>query len=263
MAIPKKKLDEIFQGVHSGKIDIDNLPKELSQFTYTELMAFVSDGFGDLDSPVKINRMAAYDNNISAFSGAKTFQQVKDLNSFVFTAEGAKRPFKEFREFAQVINDQYNKVWLKTEQDSAFRMSKQADNWIDNIEKEKELFPFLQYQTVNDGRVRNEHAAWDNIVKRVDDPFWDTRYPPNDFNCRCIVIRKTEGNETNLKTHLEKYNKNNPDAKVPTLKNTSDLFNVNSGKVNYIFNEKKHPYFQHTRAEGPAFKKGMEWQSKE
>lgn len=243
-AIPKKKLDEIFQGVHSGKIDIDNLPQELSQFTYTELMAFVADGFGELNSPVKINRMAAYDNNISAFSGAKTFQQVKDLNSFVFNPDGSKRPFKEFREFAKSINDQYNVNWLKTEQDTSFGMSQSANQWMD-IQDDKDLFPMLQYQTVGDGRVRDEHAAWDGVTRPVDDEFWDTRMPINSFNCRCQVIKKSGGKSTSLRGKPQ---------------NSDPLFSVNPGKADYIFNEKKHPYFKHTRAEGPAFKKALKWQ---
>lgn len=258
----EKELEEIFRDIYLGKILIENLPKALSAFTYSKIMKFVQDGFGSLDSDFKAARMISYDKNIVAFSGAKTFQQVKDLNSFVFTGEGAKRPWKEYREFAQSINDQYNVNWLITEQDTAFGMAQSADQWAE-IEAEKDLFPMLQYQTVDDGRVRPEHAAWDGIIKPVNDSFFDTRMPPNDFNCRCIVIRLTEGKSTNLKEHLKEYNKNNPDAKVKNLKNTSDMFNVNPGKVDYIFNEKKHPYFKHTRVEGPAFKEAMKWDSKE
>lgn len=243
MALSKKKLDEIYWGIHSGKITISNLPKELSEFTYSEIIKFVEQGFGDLDTDFKIARMASYDDNIVAFSGAKTFQEVKDLNSFVFTQEGAKRPFKEFREFAQAINDQYNVVWLKTEQDTAFGMAQSANQWAD-IQEDKELFPLLQYQTVGDGRVRDDHAAWDEITRPVDDPFWDTRMPINGFNCRCQVIKLSEGTKSSLRG-------------VP--QNEDPMFNVNPGKVNYIFNENKHPYFSHTRAEGPAFERALKW----
>lgn len=239
--------DEIFKGIHAGEIDIDNLPDAMSAYTYSELMKFVQSGFGELNSDFKAARMVKYDQNIVAFSGAKTFQQVKDLNSFVFTGDGAKRPWKEYREFAQSINEQYNVNWLKTEQDTSFAMAQGADQWGE-IEAEKDLFPMLQYQTAADERVRADHAAWDNIIRPVDDPFWDTRMPSNGWNCRCTVIRLAEGKKTDLRG-------------VP--KNDSDMFSVNPGKVDYVFNEKKHPYFKHTRAEGPAFKEALKWQSKE
>ena len=96
MALSQKKIDKIFRDVHSGKIDIDNLPDELSLFTYNEIIKFVEDGFGDLDSGLKVGRMDSYKGNISAFSGAKTFQNVKDLTNFVFLEDGSKRPFKQF-----------------------------------------------------------------------------------------------------------------------------------------------------------------------
>lgn len=237
--------DKIFRDIHSGKIDIDNLPDELSAWTHSQLMKFVQDGFGDVDNTLKATRMVSYDNNIVAFSGAKTFQNVKDLNSFVFTPEGAKRPFKEYKEFAKQINEQYNVRWLKTEQDTSFGMAQSADQWLE-IESEKDLFPMLKYQTAADERVRADHAAWDNVTRPVDDPFWDTRMPLNGYNCRCTVVRLTEGNKTSLKG-------------VP--KNDDSMFNVNPGKVDYIFNEKKHPYFKHTKAEGPAFERSLKWQS--
>ncbi len=51
-----------------------------------------------------------------------------------------------------------------------------------------EALPFWQYMTVGDDRVRPEHAAIDGFQARVIDPVWNKIYPPNGFNCRCIVI---------------------------------------------------------------------------
>jgi SPP1 gp7 family putative phage head morphogenesis protein len=247
MALSQKKIDEIYRGIHSGAITIETLPDELSAYTYGELIKFVENGFGPLDNALKIGKMELYNGNISAFSGAKTFQEVKDLTNFVFNEDGSKRKFSEFKKFAGAINDKYNKVWLKTEQDTAFGVAQGADKWMD-FEQDKELFPMLQYQTASDERVRHEHAAWDGLTFPVDHSFWDTRMPVNGFNCRCTVIKLTEGTKSSLKG-------------VP--KNSSDQFSNNPGKVDYIFDPEKHPYFSHTKAEGPAFERSITWASRE
>lgn len=67
-------------------------------------------------------------------------------------------------------------------------------------EEMKTVRPFLEYNAVDDSRVRDEHAAIDGIVKPVDDPFWDEFYPPNGFNCRCVVtsLSKFEVDRDNI-----------------------------------------------------------------
>jgi SPP1 gp7 family putative phage head morphogenesis protein len=243
MALSEKEIEKIFKGVYEGSISIETLPVALSAFTFEEIISFVEKGFGELTSEAKITRMGSYDDNITAFSGAKTFQNVKDLNAGIFMPDGSKRPFKEFRDFAHSINSQYNDIWLKAEQDTAFGVSQSADKWI-GIQDDKDTFPFLQYVTMGDQRVRPEHAEWNGIIRPVDDSFWDTHMPPNAFRCRCDVNKLAEGKSTSLRG-------------VP--KNEDEMFNVNPGKVDYIYNEEKHPYFKHTKSESAAFEKSQRW----
>ena len=56
----------------------------------------------------------------------------------------------------------------------------------------KEARPYLQYRSQQDPSVRDAHRALDGVVKKQDDPFWDTHYPPNGFGCRCYTKTLSE-----------------------------------------------------------------------
>ncbi|MCB1463252.1 MAG: minor capsid protein [Nitratireductor sp.] len=61
-----------------------------------------------------------------------------------------------------------------------------AGRWR-QIQRLKHRRPWLRYVTAGDHRVRPAHAAWHNVILPVDDPWWQTHFPPNGFNCRCHV----------------------------------------------------------------------------
>lgn len=67
---------------------------------------------------------------------------------------------------------------------SAQRYQQMRDN-VDNR-------PYWQYSAILDDRTRPSHSAMNKLVYRYDDPFWNTFYPPNGFNCRCSVIALSE-----------------------------------------------------------------------
>jgi SPP1 gp7 family putative phage head morphogenesis protein len=45
-----------------------------------------------------------------------------------------------------------------------------------------------QYYNIGDARSRPSHKAMSGIIRPSNDPFWNTNYPPNGFQCRCTVI---------------------------------------------------------------------------
>lgn len=236
--LTKKQIDELIKKVHSGEISVFDLPEEVFLFNFNELFKEVKKGFGAINTVFKETRLNEYRLNIGIFSGAKTFNEVKDLSQFVFNQDGTKRPLKEFREFALKIDNTYNVDWLNAERDTAFGMSQSAEKWIE-IEEDKDILPMLRYETVGDDRVRDEHAAWDQLVFPVDHEFWDTRMPINSWRCRCIVTQLESGRTSSLKG-------------VP--KNTDKIFNVNAGKVDFIFDPESHPYFKVEKRFKPMLK---------
>lgn len=67
----------------------------------------------------------------------------------------------------------------------------QATQW--NLDQQtKDTHPYYLYRTAQDDAVRDSHAALDGIILPIDDPFWQTHYPPWDWGCRCELIAISE-----------------------------------------------------------------------
>lgn len=67
------------------------------------------------------------------------------------------------------------------------------------LERQKDVFPYWRYQTAQDDRVRDSHAALEGVVLPANDPFWQTHFPPWDFNCRCTVVPLSEADAAEIR----------------------------------------------------------------
>jgi SPP1 gp7 family putative phage head morphogenesis protein len=158
------------------------------------------------------------------FSGAKTYQQLAEMNHFLVDEKGKIRSYSEFKRKVDVVHKKYNRNYLQAEYQTAKRSAQASRQWK-GFEANKELFPNLKYMTIADDKVREDHTKLHGVIKAVNDPFWDTHYPPNGWRCRCYVKPTTEA-ATNQKTTTQ------PDKG----------FGLNVGKTNEVFNQ-EHPYF--------------------
>jgi len=235
--------NRIVKGIHSGEIKPGSVDPELFKWTAQQLFKGVTKGFGgDFDAfyhdDPDSNMLAHLETNVHVFSAFKTYQTLRQATDQLTDKDGNVKSFAQFRNDVSAINDQFNVNWLNTEYNQAIASSQMASLWVD-IESNADALPLLKYHTAGDGRVRPAHALLAGIIKPVNDEFWNSYYPPNDWGCRCDVIQLAEGDVTSMKGR-----------KLPTLK---PMFDSNTAKQGVVFPE-KHPYYKVAKEDKEAAK---------
>lgn len=73
------------------------------------------------------------------------------------------------------------------------------------LEAAKDALPYRQYHHSDAvEHPRPQHLAWDGLILRADDPWWDTHTPINAWGCQCYVTGLTESD-------LRELGKDGPD----------------------------------------------------
>ena len=156
------------------------------------------------------------------FSGIKTFHELNEAFPSLIDENGNRKPFGQFLNDVQIIDQTYNRNYLRAEYNFCQASSQMAANW-EQIEADGDRYN-LQYRTAGDDKVRPEHEELNGVTLPPSDPFWRIYYPPNGWNCRCtaIQVRKSKFPET---PHDEAMQR----GQRATAKDTRGIFQFNSG----------------------------------
>lgn len=80
---------------------------------------------------------------------------------------------------------------LRTIYESNVRTALAAGHW-EKAQRTKRAMPYFLYQLGPSERHRPAHVALEGTMLPVDDPFWDTHYPPNGWGCKCWLRQITK-----------------------------------------------------------------------
>lgn len=152
-------------------------------------------------------------------AGAATDDLVADFHDAIVKAIAEGQTLDQFREaFDRIVaahgwsyhgsRGWRSKIIFQTN----LRTATAAGRW-EQIARLKDRRPYLRYVAVMDERTRPLHAAWHNTVLAVDDPWWDTHFPPNGWNCRCTVQAL---NERDLRRYGLKVSEEAPPSPLVT-----------------------------------------------
>lgn len=214
-------LDEIYRGVYNTH----NLPPSYYIKTAKLLEDELNKGFGETATENQKKLYRNLRNNLYYFSAAKTYHLVNAVSAL----KGEDR--KTFLAKSKDIVDKFSGEYLAVEKKATFQSTNTAKKWAkyDN----RKTVPYLEYITMKDNRVRPAHVYLDGIIRRLDDSFWTTFYPPNGWLCRCKTKSTSKGENTDLR----------PFDMETALYDVPPLFRNNSGMSGQVFT-KEHPYFK-------------------
>lgn len=102
--------------------------------------------------------------------------------------------------------------------ENVYRTNMMTQYSIGNYKQQMEViedYPYWEYSAIEDNRTSNICRQLDGVIKKYDDLFWSTYYPPNHFHCRSTVISR---NKEELKRFNLKISKDDFDVDVKTFK---------------------------------------------
>ena len=183
--------ERLIAGVANGSIT--KWSPELFQFISEDLLKGVRKGFErritNADEPLEYTYAAqddafitAMEMNLYRFSAGKTLAEVQALNE----AFRESSSFAEFKEKGEQICEEFNR-WAETEYNTALLCAEQASNYR-RLKSQTRLYPYWEYRTVGDKRVRKEHADLDGLVLHHDNERWKKIFVPNGWGCRCDIV---------------------------------------------------------------------------
>lgn len=176
--------------------------------------------------------MTAMETNLFHFSAAKTLAQVQQLNE-IYRRSGS---LAEFMQQGGEVADMFNKTWARAEYETAGLIAESTATYH-RLAAQTETFPYWEYMTVGDDRVRPEHVLLDGLILPANDPRWKKIYPPNGWKCRCYIVPR-------MRHEVEDIDFVEMRARVDAFYDTKEFknadaqgFGVNRALTNEVFTE--------------------------
>lgn len=140
-----------------------------------------------------------------------------DLEATTRLFDNMKKSLEEgttFKQWLKNCEETINKLGLGEQGyylENVYRTNMMTEYSIGNYKQQMECiedYPYWEYRAIEDNRTSSICKKLDGVVKRFDDPFWGTYYPPNHYQCRSSVISRSgeELKKFNLKVSKKEIN---------------------------------------------------------
>lgn len=233
LADNSQEWDNIYTEIARQLLEGEDLSTDaLYNKTATQLVEAMHKGFGgvydDGDSRKKLQDQ--FNRNIEQFSYAKTLTQFHLFKDAMFNDKGQIQSLATVKKIVADTGEVFNNNYLRAEHSFVTQTAIMANKW-ETLDSE-----YLEFTTVGDTHVRQEHKLFDKFTALKSDPIWKRLYTPLDWGCRCTVI---PGIARNVSKEYDSVWANK--VVDPLVKGT--IFDNNAALTGVVFTD-KHPYFK-------------------
>lgn len=172
--------------------------------------------------------------NLFEFSASKTEARLAAMTDLLIDKEKQTiRSFNEFRDLASQEVQEFNSNYLLSEYNLSVSVGQNSAAYH-RFMAEKDDFPYVQYQTAGDNKVRNQHALLEGKIFNLNDKEAMNLWPPNGYGCRCEFLQTNQKpKETTTGTAgIELMQKADPKWK-------DSQFQINRGDLKQVFTNKQ------------------------
>lgn len=133
-----------------------------------------SDNYGDKFWEMQQEMQA----NVSRFAAYKAHQATQEILEYVDS--------DDYETKAKQIINRYNRYQV-AEYNTAVARSRTALQWVEFTEDDlkNQMYPNLKWLPSSSADPREEHRLFYGLVLPKNDPFWNSNYPGNLWNCKC------------------------------------------------------------------------------
>jgi len=226
-------LNDFLQSIHDGDLQPGQIDPDYYDHVADTLVSAAAEGLGGstFGAADYRNTLKAFlDQNIYAFSGAKSLYMLEQYRNFLTDETGKVLSTSAFISKVADLGTIDDINHLKAEGDSAIACAQAAQSWQGLL-----AFAAVEYRTSGE-RVCPICAPLNGLVFSINDPRLRTIYVPNHFFCHCLFL--PAAGDAQLSPDDEVTNK----VKAASSK-MQPYFKRNVGQQKLIYSD-KHPYIK-------------------
>jgi hypothetical protein len=138
---------------------------------FDKAVTLVFNQHSELDDRLRINA--------ARFAAFKTF----DLQKQLFADREKYADFNAFKKIAAARIAQYN-AFQKTEYNTLVARCRSAKQFL-QFQEDADIYPNIEWIATRSVSPRAEHVQYTGLILPIDDPFWNSNQPGNEYNCKC------------------------------------------------------------------------------